>query len=291
MYIDESWARAHLPLRENSGNKGSFGKLFAIVGSARYRGAARLSLLSALRGGAGYVYLCAEESVCRELSMGLPEIIYEPIVSGFTDESISAIVASSGKASAVLVGCGSGASHGLFELCRALIGTEGGTLILDADAINSIAEYSSDPIALLASAKRRVILTPHPLEFSRISGIPTEAVNESREATARDFAGKTGTVLLLKGYGTVISDGTEVYVNTSGSSALAKAGSGDTLAGLLASIAAMGKTDALTAAALAAFIHGTAGERLAAEYSTYGVTPSDLPREMARVIASLQNSN
>jgi NAD(P)H-hydrate epimerase len=90
----------------------------------------------------------------------------------------------------------------------------------------------------------------------------------------------------LKGSGTVVTDGDISYVNSSGSSALAKAGSGDVLAGLLTSLLAF-STDALKTAALAVYIHGRAGDNLAAELSEFGVTPSDLPRECARVIAEL----
>ena len=93
---------------------------------------------------------------------------------------------------------------------------------------------------------------------------------------------------MLKGLGTVVTDGDKVYVNSTGSSALAKAGSGDVLAGLMTSLLAF-IDDELSAAALAVYIHGRAGDNLAASLSEFGVTPSDLPKECARVIAALSN--
>ena len=293
MLIDFEWARKNLPKRQDNSNKGSFGKLFAVIGSERYRGAARLALEASLRGGAGYVYLACSEALCREFSATYPEVIYKSIgcKDAFNEQTIEMISAEESCATATLIGCGVGVSLGLYELCRKLLCTVGSTLVIDADAINSIAKYSPDPIELLQSAKRKVILTPHPLEFSRISSLPVNEIEGDRVSVARDFAKKTGTVLVLKGHGTVVTDGECINVNTTGTSALAKAGSGDTLAGLLASLLATRLADSVTLASLAVFIHGMAGDRLAKEYSEYGVTPSDLPREMARVIAQLEKND
>ena len=163
-----------------------------------------------------------------------------------------------------------------------MIQSEGAPLVLDADAINAIAKYSS--AQLLLQAKRPLVLTPHPLEFSRLSGYSVDFIQANRISCAKEFAKTYNCTLLLKGAATVITDGEAVLVNSSGSSALAKGGSGDVLAGLLVSLLAYSK-DALSASAIAAYLHGTAGDRLAEKYSEYGVTPSDLPKEVARVIA------
>ena len=132
------------------------------------------------------------------------------------------------------------------------------------------------------------MLTPHPLEFSRLTGLSVEYINDNRKECAKAFASEHGCTLVLKGKGTVITDGEEIYINTSGSSALSKAGSGDTLAGFLSSILASTSLSPLEASAIAVFIHGTAGDNLSKEYSNYGVTPSDLPKEMARVLSKIE---
>ena len=278
--IDESFVRENLPVRDASGNKGSFGKLELIVGSEKYRGAAQLALEAALRFGAGYVTVTSAELVCNRLSAIFPEAIYRSVNEITAELPLQ-------ESSTVLVGCGSGTSEELYHLVVRLITTPGGALVIDADAINSLAAYSEDPVALLRTAVRDVVLTPHPLEFSRITGIPVSEIEANREECAVRFASESGAVVVLKGHGTVVTDGVRVFVNTSGSSALAKAGSGDVLAGALSSIVATRLASQVVLSAIAVFVHGMAADRLAVEYSEYGVVPSDLPKEMARVLAEL----
>ena len=112
--------------------------------------------------------------------------------------------------------------------------------------------------------------------------------NRFPDKDAKAFAIEHGCTLVLKGKGTVVTDGDEIYINTSGSSALAKAGSGDTLAGLLSSVLSSTGLSATVASAIAVFVHGMAGDNLSKEYSEYGVTPSDLPKEMARVLSLIE---
>ena len=146
--------------------------------------------------------------------------------------------------------------------------------------------YDNITVSAIKNAKRRVILTPHPLELSRLLDLPVEAINEHRLTVAREFARENNCILVLKGAATVVTDGTTTYINSSGSSALAKAGSGDVLAGFLAGVIAS-SVDPLSASALAVYLHGLAADELALELSELGVIPSDLPREMARQIAKL----
>lgn len=283
--IDEDFAKKHLPTRKSNSNKGTFGKALLITGSERYRGAGRLSLEAALRGGVGLVtYLC-EGVLAEEFSREFPEVIYKTV--SFSDEQILAEACEISKAhTSTLIGSGSGNTKEIAELAKALLASEGGALILDADAINALSENECS-LVLIKNAKRPVILTPHPLEFARISGNDVATVQRRRLASAIRFAAENKCILVLKGAGTIVTDGKEVYINASGSSALAKAGSGDVLAGFIASLAAM-NIPPLLAAALGVYYHGAAGDSLAEELSTYGVTPSDLPREIARMIANTE---
>ena len=111
----------------------------------------------------------------------------------------------------------------------------GGTLILDADAINALSGLGKEGIEKLKNAKRTVVLTPHPLEFARLSGVDVSYLQLNRLSIAEKFAKENGIILVLKGAGTIVTNGDDVYINTVASSALAKAGSGDVLAGLIAS--------------------------------------------------------
>lgn len=277
--VDEPLFKELFPKRGITQNKGSFGKTVHITGSEKYRGAAHLALEAALRSGVGIACHSGGGELASELRMKYPEAIYIDKIKPVAD--CDPVFSAFGKYSSVLLGSGSGISRELASLAENIIQSEGAPLVLDADGINSIAEYSSPEIFLLA--RRKVILTPHPLEFARLSGKTVEFINANRLPVAVEFAKRYGVILLLKGAATVITDGERVYVNTSGSTALAKGGSGDVLAGLISSVIAY-SDDCLGAVAACAYLHGRAGDTLSAELSDYGVTPSDLPAEIARHI-------
>ena len=288
--VDEDWAVDVLPERALNSNKGSFGKLLVICGSESYRGAAHLAVEAALRGGVGAVRFVGVPELVDGLAAKFPEVIYEKCgnISTVSDLEIERICELSSKNDATLIGSGSENTEGLLRLTLALLSCEGGALILDADAINALAGIGERGIAAIREAKRKVILTPHPLEFARLIGSAVAAVQLNRLNLAESFAEQNRVILVLKGAGTIITDGKEVYINVAGSSSLAKAGSGDVLAGAIASIVAQKSADALVSSALAVYIHASSGDSLANQFSTYGVTPSDLPKEMARHLSELE---
>jgi NAD(P)H-hydrate epimerase len=289
--IDSAWVAENLPKRENNSHKGTFGKLLVITGSEKYRGAAHLSLEAALRGGAGLVTYAGPQTLISELSAKYPEAIYKNVgnIDGASDETIEELISLSAKHSATLIGSGSSNSERLADLVLALLRSEGGALILDADAINALSDRREVALAALRESKRPVLLTPHPLEFARLSGTDVASVQLHRLEASEKFAKENGVTLILKGAGTVVTDGDEVYINVLGSSALAKAGSGDVLAGLVASLMAQGSASPAVLSSLAVYFHAQAGERLAERLSAYGVTPSDLPLEICKCIASVLN--
>ena len=140
---------------------------------------------------------------------------------------------------------------------------------------------------MIKESKRKVVLTPHPLEFARISGTDVASVQRNRISASVKFAKENRCILILKGAGTIVTDGDSVFINGSGSSALAKAGSGDVLAGLVSSLCASVK-DPLIASVLAVYFHGAAADRASDRLSSYGVTPSDLPMKIAEVMAEFE---
>lgn len=283
---DAEWARAHLPRREENSHKGSFGRLLVYTGSQTYRGAAALSVGGALRGGCGAVQYAGEEGLCRELAVSYPEVIYHsfPPTGELGEDDRERLLSLSAASAAVLIGCGSSDSDALATLVCRLLASPGGPLLLDADAINALARDREAGCAAIRAAHRPVVLTPHPLEFARLSGTDVNAVQLHRMECAMQFAVEQHCTLVLKGSATVITDGERVTVNGSGSSGLAKAGSGDVLAGVMASLLAMGIAP-YTAAALACYYHGMAADTLALRLSSYGITPSDLPSAIAAEIA------
>jgi NAD(P)H-hydrate epimerase len=290
--IESTWVSKNLPEREANSNKGTFGKLLLITGSERYRGAAHLTVEAALRSGVGLVTYLGAPSVVSELSVKYPEVIYkqQPIGDTLSDSDIAEICALSRSHSATLIGSGSDNTDGLGRLTLALLASEGSPLILDADAINALSTMGEEGVLALKKSPRTVIITPHPLEFARLSMSDVAAIQLHRLEVAERFAVENNIVLVLKGAGTIIADNDDVYINVTGSSALAKAGSGDVLAGVLASFVAQGKQKPAAASALAVYLHAVAGQRLAGVFSDYGVTPSDLPKEIARTISDLLTS-
>ena len=287
-YVDKETAVTLVPQRRSNSNKGTYGKVLLLTGSSQYPGAGRLTLEAALRGGAGLVSCCCEAEQKEALLSSFPEAIYKSRArfENFGDADIKEAHELSSAHSVTLIGSGCYCSSALGALTAKLLSSTAGTLVLDADAINALAYMGARGRELIKNSERTVILTPHPLEFSRLAGITVEEVQSHRLELAVSFAKEYGCILILKGAATVVTDGSKVYINSSGTSALAKAGSGDVLAGFLASMLAW-HSDPLKAAALSVYCHGAAGDALADEFSEIGVTPSDLPKEMARVISVL----
>lgn len=274
MLTDKAYVKAHLPRRTAESNKGTYGRVLLLAGSGDMRGAAALATLGALRLGAGLVTLASTREVIDALSSSVYEALW-------LDRSTPDLLERSDKMQSIGIGCGMGQTAETKQLVSALLDREGAPLVIDADGINVLRGRAY----LLKEAKRKVILTPHPLEFSRLCGLSIAEIQSDREGTAKAFAKEYGVTLLLKGHRTVITDGENTFVNPTGSSALAKGGSGDVLCGMLCALLAQGCTP-LDAAVVAAYLHGEAGEQLAKEYSEYGVLASDLPAAAAKLLCT-----
>ena len=286
--MDEAELLARLPRRTQNSHKGSYGKLYAFCGSHLYRGAPHLCALGALRMGVGMVRLITEEAVIHTVGGKLPELLFDPMssISAWSEAKMAKKAEEATDADAILVGPGSGVSEGLYRFVRLLCAKEGAPLLLDADALGAIARYAPDVDAFFAEAARPLLLTPHPLEFARLIHATAAEVQRDRMRLAVEYAKRWGVSLLLKGAGTVITDGEHLILNTTGSSALSKGGSGDVLAGAVGALLCQGASP-IDALAVGAHLHGAAGDSLAAELSEYGVIPSDLPARMASLLAKL----
>ncbi|MBP3308948.1 MAG: NAD(P)H-hydrate dehydratase [Clostridia bacterium] len=287
-YMTQRLAAELLPRRAENSSKGSFGRLLTYLGGDEFLGASLLAHGAALRCGAGYVTALGTAERNERLMQVFPEMIYKtvPAQGSLTDTDISGICEMSKRAAVTLIGCGCGNTEGLSRLVKGLLNTDGGILVLDADAINSLANCEGREA--LKRSQREVVLTPHPLELSRLSGIEVDKIQTDRMRIAERFAEEYSVTLVLKGAGTVTTDGRATFINSCGSSALAKAGSGDVLAGALASLLASGGCDTVTLCAIAVYLHASAGDALADTYSSYGVTPSDLPVQIAMEISRLE---
>ncbi len=272
--------------RPRDSHKGSYGKLLIIGGSQRFMGAAALAALAAMRTGAGYVTLASTKEVCRTTLPLLPEVVMLPLrqtVEGtLSYESMDELREAMEHATAILLGNGLGSSADACRIVYEVIRHAKCPVVVDADGINAL----SRSIEIMRQAQAPIILTPHLMELSRLTTLPVEQLKRESLEAGRSFAGEYQATVVLKGAYTVTaaSDG-QVYINTTGNAGLAKAGSGDVLAGVIGTLAAQGREPAL-AAACGVWLHGMAADYAAQEYSQYGLLPRDVIDALPRVFAS-----
>ena len=277
--------------RKHFSHKGVYGYIALIGGSFRYSGAIRLAAMAnaAMRSGAGVVRLCAPRSLCEKVMPDILEATLFPLAEDagnmvFREEEFREAVRGTKTAA---FGMGAGMSGETEKAVRYLMENYEGTLILDADGLNALAAIGTERIK---DAAGKIILTPHIGEFSRLSGRTAAEIQDSPVALAEDFAGKHGVILLLKGPGTIVTDGSETWIADRGTPGMATAGSGDVLSGILAAVAAAHPIDLLKAAAGAAWINGRAGETAAGKYGEAAMTAGDTAGSIAEVVRVLETT-
>ena len=282
---------AHIPPRARDSHKGSFGAVLVVAGSACYRGAASLAVEGALRTGAGIVTLASVEPVLAAVSARLPECCLCPCLAGaeggISPRSLPNITRQ--KATILLLGPGLGytaqsaaRAAETRELVEKLLPGFGGSAVLDADGLNAAAQLRPY-FGTVPHPTGELILTPHPGEMSRLTGLSMAEINEDRVEIALQYAKAWNAVVVLKGAGTVVAapDG-RCCVNTTGNPGLSRGGSGDALAGMMAALLACG-LPAYEAAACAVYLHGAAADRAAALRGEYGMLPQDLFAQLGRL--------
>lgn len=267
-----------LPIREKAGYKSIYGRVLVVAGSRGLTGAAKISSEAAIATGSGLVTLSSHEDIMSDLVPRLREIM-----SLYPEELEEGVR----KSDVVAFGPGLGNSEQTLDLLLRIIktmqeeGMKNSTLVIDADGLNVI----EGKCEILKSLNFNVILTPHPGEMARLTGLTVKEISTNRIVVAREFAKTHGVVLVLKGYHTVITDGKEVYVNPTGSSAMAQGGMGDALTGIIASLAGQG-IKPLDAAIFGVYLHGAIGDRLCLE--RYSVKASEIieniPFQMKQIL-------
>ncbi len=266
------------PKRKSNVHKGSFGSACILAGSTLYSGAAFLASGACLKSGVGYTRLSVADPVYTSAIGKLPACVLRKF------QAVDGEILSS---DCVAVGMGSGVSERLYVLLAELMQSYSGTLVLDADALNTLATYGTE---VLKGKNCNVIMTPHPKEFSRLTGKDVREILENAVEEAKAFACEYGITLLLKNNRTVITDGARVAINATGSPALAKGGSGDVLTGFLAGTCARGVAP-FEAACVSSFLLGKAGEIAAEEMGEYSPDAQDIVNYLPRAILSLSVSN
>jgi holo-[acyl-carrier-protein] synthase len=277
-----------LPARPRDGHKGTFGTVVVLAGSQGYTGAAYLASMGAARSGAGLIRLLVAQSIypilaekCTEVVVGpVPEIA--PGVVG--NASLSGILRGFAGADAGVIGPGLGRDASTRRLVEDLVPRVAAPLVLDADALNLLSEHPT----ILPRLSPEIVLTPHPAEFGRLSGLETAVVQQDRRGIASRFAKVWNKVVVLKGAGTVIAapDG-RVSLNPVATPALASAGTGDVLAGLIAGLMGQ-KLPPFEAAVTGVHVHSIAGLDLEASLGQAGVLASDLLPQIPQVMERLR---
>lgn len=248
-------ADAHrlLPPRKRTAHKGDSGKALLCVGSPKYVGAALLSARACLAAGCGILFVACPNEVRTALAR-LPEAIGVPVGPEWNGEGCRiAIEAMAGKQS-IGLGCGVGDGD-VSPLIEAALQTRL-PLVLDADGLNCLSRHPE----LYALLHEKVILTPHPGEMSRLTGLSTGAVLDDPVAMARDWASRWGCTVLLKGAATVVTDGSRTRLVAEGNAGLGKGGSGDVLTGVITGLLCQG-IEPFGAACLGSFLLGTSAEK------------------------------
>ena len=278
---DEEFADL-LPKRSDTGNKGSFGQVYVLAGSDEMPGAAVLTASAAYRAGCGLVKAYVNRHVAGILQVRLIEAITSilPDVDGFLFKDSIKCTKELNKARAVLIGPGLGNNEHVKGFVLNVLTQVEAPIVIDADALNVIADDKS----VLTKLKSLCVVTPHPGEMSRLTGLPIHEIVSNSIQVASDFATQHRVVTVLKGARTIVADPDgAVYINVTGNSSLAKAGSGDVLTGIIGAFIAQGK-DVFTASVLATYLYGQAGEAAAIELSRYGVCASDLLMAVSGVL-------
>ncbi len=281
---DPAWWKDAWPVRDEWSHKGSHGHLLLIGGGKGMLGAICMAKEAAYRMGAGYVTLTVPESERHTLAAKATQALIWPWPGEefFSAQSAEKFRQKADRFTSVAIGPGLGRFPGEEQWLKELLTTVKVPLVLDADALNILAD---NPDLLYLCQKREVpaILTPHPGEMARLTSLSTAEVEANRRETARFFAEKTGMIVILKGRHTLIAhpDGT-LHLNNSGSPALAKAGSGDLLTGMVGSLLAQ-KVPPFLAACMAVYLHGKAGEMTGVQVNS--VMYKDILQGLERAIS------
>jgi hydroxyethylthiazole kinase-like uncharacterized protein yjeF len=284
--------RELLPKRPGDSNKGTFGKVMVAAGSTNYVGAAYLSTSGAMRAGAGLVTLACPQSIYPLLAARLVEATFLPLPDSESGRlyggSASQLFHAVEDYDVLLIGCGLGQDSGTLAFVRdllfALRQDSVRAVVVDADGLNNLAEMPR----WWRSVEARCVLTPHPGEFARLTGSTVKEVQADRLNRARQAAAEWSQTVVLKGANTVVAGPSgEAWICPFGNAALASAGTGDVLAGVIAGFIAQG-LDPLRAAVAGVYVHAASGELLSSEMGDAGVLAGDVLEAVPRTLKEIK---
>ena len=288
-FYDED-AKALLPGRSQWGNKSTFGKILIIAGNSEISGACTMCAMTCYRSGAGMVRVLTAQENRETLQTTLPEALLDTYGSDCSADNLHNIAKMLRKAmewsSVLCMGPGIGTGIIAKYMLQIVLTEYEHNLILDADALNIIAmdKEMEHLVANYSSEKKWLIMTPHVAEFARLYGNTTKECKAHILEWPAELSRKYHCSIICKDARSVVTEenGSRLYINVSGNSGMATAGSGDVLAGLLAALGALGM-DRYTTACIGCYLHGLAGDIAAEEYGTYYMLAGDIMRSLQRV--------
>lgn len=259
-----------LPNRVQNSNKSTYGKVLNIAGSDYMPGAAYLSSVSALKIGCGYCFLATSDDARRAVAAQTQNIVFVPH---------SQLNANISSADVVEIGCGIGTDKTAMNLLSAVVDNaySDTTLIVDADGLNVLADNNMDiQYDFINKNFKNLAFTPHPKEAARLLNSSLEDVLSDVKTATKNITEKYNCITVLKTHSTYVyaPDGRE-YTNSTGNSAMAKAGSGDVLTGIISGLAAQ-KMDLFEACCLGVYLHGLCGDLAKEKLTEYSVMAEDL---------------
>ena len=287
--VDFDYFERHFPRRPADAHKGTMGTLVSLTGSFGFAGAAILSARAALRSGVGLHYQVLPESIYPLFGAAVQESVCVPVKGNEGRLCLSdteTIRPTLDRATAVLIGCGMGCTEDTAEAEKAVLTSSKCPVIIDADGINALARH----IHSLEDCRGEIILTPHVKEFSRLSGLSVQEILSDPAKHAEEYSLRHRDVtLVLKGHRTYIARNGDVYENIAGNSGMAKGGSGDVLAGIIASLTAQGILP-YHAAVMGVHIHALAGDIAAAKLSQTAMLPSDIIDSLPEIYTKIEDA-
>lgn len=274
--------------RPADGHKGLFGRVLVVGGSVGFSGAATMAARAALRSGAGLVRVAVPASVLPIVAALDPcyttASLPEDENGQMSTQAVNMVLNLAAQNDVTAFGPGAGTGQGVAETLSALLNQNDAKLVIDADGLNVLAAQGG---GWVSNKNAQAVLTPHPGEMQRLwKSVFRESMPVDRQDCAVKFAMRTNSIVVLKGSGTVVTDGENVYVNQTGNPGMATGGSGDVLTGIIAALIGQ-RLSLFDAAVLGVYVHGVAGDLAAADYGQTSLIATDIIDKLSTAFKSL----
>lgn len=286
--IDSDLVKKYIRPRRGDSHKGTYGHVLVAGGSPGMTGAVIMTACAALRSGAGLVTAAVPESLVPIVETATMEVMSRPLPetteASISLEALPVLKNLLGTVSVCAIGPGMSRYREANALLRFVLENSGVPMLIDADGLNAL----EGDAAILENRQVPVVLTPHPGEMARLTGLTIEEIQHDRLEIARRYAAQWGITLVLKGHNTVVATPAgEIFLNISGNPGMATAGSGDVLAGIIAGFIAQG-LKAQEAAIAGVYVHGACGDKVAEAYGQRGLVAGDLIQYLPGVLCELE---